>query len=123
MHLNMFYLGFRKSYIFLRSVNYFCKSFHRRSLTGFRSSHGRCSIKKVFLGISQNSLENTCARVSFFSFRHVTLLKKRLWHRCFHVSFGKVLRIRFFKEHLQWLLLSVLNTTLLKTTPKKSKVQ
>ena len=119
----MFYLGFRKSYIFLRSVNYFCKSFHRRSLTGFRSSHWRYSIKKVFLRISQNSLENTCARASFFSLRSATLLKKRLWHRCFHVSFGKVLRIRFFKEHLQWLLLSVPNTPLLKTTPKKSKVQ
>ena len=26
----------------------------------------RCSAKKVFLEISQNSQENTCARVSFF---------------------------------------------------------
>ena len=25
----------------------------------------RCSVKKVFLEISQNSRENTCARVSF----------------------------------------------------------
>ena len=25
----------------------------------------RCSVKKVFLGISQNSQENTCPRVSF----------------------------------------------------------
>ena len=25
-----------------------------------------CSVKKVFLGISQNSQENTCARFSFF---------------------------------------------------------
>ena len=25
----------------------------------------RCSVKKVFLGISQKSQENTCARVSF----------------------------------------------------------
>ena len=30
-----------------------------------RSSHRRCSLKKVFLEISQNSQENTCARVSF----------------------------------------------------------
>ena len=30
-----------------------------------RSSHQRCAIKKVFLGISQNSQENTCVRVSF----------------------------------------------------------
>ena len=26
----------------------------------------RCSVKKVFLEISRNSLENTCARVSLF---------------------------------------------------------
>ena len=31
----------------------------------YRSSHQRCSIKKVFLKILQNSQENTCARVSF----------------------------------------------------------
>ena len=30
-----------------------------------RSSHQRCSVKKEFLEISQNSQENTCARVSF----------------------------------------------------------
>ena len=30
-----------------------------------RSSHRRCCKKKVFLEISQNSQENTCARVSF----------------------------------------------------------
>ena len=27
----------------------------------------RCSVKMVFLDISQNSQENTCARVSFFN--------------------------------------------------------
>ena len=27
----------------------------------------KCSVKKVLLEISQNSLENTCARVSFFN--------------------------------------------------------
>ena len=27
----------------------------------------RCSLKKMFLKISQNSQENTCARVSFFN--------------------------------------------------------
>ena len=30
-----------------------------------RSSHWRCFLKKVFLEISQNSQENTCARVFF----------------------------------------------------------
>ena len=34
-----------------------------------------------------------------------TLLKKRLWHRCFPVNFAKFLRTPFFTEHLWWLLL------------------
>ena len=45
----------------------------------------RCSVKKVFLEISENSLENTCARV----LRPATLFKKGLWHRCFPVNFPK----------------------------------
>ena len=49
----------------------------------FRSSLQTCSVKKVSLEISQNSQENTCARV--------TLLKKGLWHRCFPVNFVKFL--------------------------------
>ena len=32
----------------------------------FQSSHRKCSIKKGFLHISENSQENTCASVSFF---------------------------------------------------------
>ena len=36
-----------------------------------------------------------------------TLLKKRLWHRCFPVNFAKFLRTSFFTEHLRWLLLYV----------------
>ena len=37
--------------------------------------------------------------------RPVTLLKKRLRHRCFPVNFGKFLRTTFPTEHVQWLLL------------------
>ena len=48
----------------------------------------RCSVKKVFIEISQNSQENTSARVSFLiMLRPATSLKKRLWHRCFPVNF------------------------------------
>ena len=63
----------------------------------------RCSVEKVFLKISQNSPENTCARVSFLiklQARPVTLLKKRLWYRCFPVNFAKFLGAPFFIEHL-----------------------
>ena len=38
--------------------------------------------------------------------RPVTLLKKRLWHRSFPVSFPKFLRTPIFIEHLWWLLLN-----------------
>ena len=55
----------------------------------FRNS--RPEVLKMFLKISQNSQENTCARVSFFA----TLLKKRLWHKCFPVSFAKFSRAHF----------------------------
>ena len=34
-----------------------------------------------------------------------TLLKKRLWHRCFPVNFVAFLRTPFFTENLWWLLL------------------
>ena len=34
------------------------------NISSCRSSHQRCSVKKLFLEFSQNSQENTCARVS-----------------------------------------------------------
>ena len=41
--------------------------------------------------------------------RAATLLKKRLWHRCFPVNFAILLRTPSFTEHLRWLLLNVFN--------------
>ena len=69
----------------------------------------RCYVKKVFREISQNSQESTCVRVSVLISRRseaATLLKKRTWHTCFPVNFGKFLRTPFIMEHLWWLLLS-----------------
>ena len=62
-------------------------------------SYRRCSVK-VFLEVSQNSQENTCARVSF-------LIKSqaRTWHRCFPVKFAKILRTSFLQNTSGWLLL------------------
>ena len=60
----------------------------------------RCSLRKLFLEISQNYEENTCTRVSFLIKLQAvpaTLLKKRLCHRCFPVNFAKFLRTRFLK--------------------------
>ena len=51
-----------------------------------------------------NSQKNTCVRVSFFNkvagLKPATLLKKRLWHRCFLVNFEKFLRAPFYRTPL-----------------------
>ena len=63
-----------------QAVPNFCRHYY------FRSSHVRCSVKKVLLEISQNSQENTCARDSFWiklQARPATLSKNNLWYRCF----------------------------------------
>ena len=62
----------------------------------------RCSVKKVFF------TGKYLCRSLFFNkvagLRPETLLKKRLWHRCFPMNFAKVLGTAFFTEHLRWLL-------------------
>ena len=69
-----------------------------------RSSHQGCPMKEVFLKISQNSQENTCARVSFL-IKLLDLLKNRLWHSCFPVDFAKFLRTPFLENTFGLLLL------------------
>ena len=64
----------------------------------------RCSVKK---GVLRNFAKSTGKhlRQSFFfnkvaSLRPATLLKKRLWHRCFPVDFGEISKNTFFTKHL-----------------------
>ena len=64
----------------------------------YRSSHQRCSVKKVFLEILQNSQENTCARDSFWIKLQAWGLKKSLWHRCFPVNFANCLKAPFLQN-------------------------
>ena len=81
--------------------------------------------KRVLLEISQNSQENTCARVSFLIKLQAwpaTLLKKRPWHRCFPVTFAKFLGAPFFKEHLRWLLLFVEKSDLISCVEKEHEI-
>ena len=58
----------------------------------------RRSVKKVFLEISENSREDTCARASFLIKLQAAcnFIKTRLWDRCFPVNFLKFLRTPFF---------------------------
>ena len=60
--------------------------------------------------------------------RSATLLKKRLWHRCFSVNFAKFLRIPFAQKTsgrlLLWTIASeTLNTKYLDLIKRRSKVQ
>ena len=61
-----------------------------------RSSHQRCSIKKVVLKNFPKLTGKHQRQSLFFSkvsgFRPATLLKKKLWHKCFPVNFAKFLR-------------------------------
>ena len=59
----------------------------------------RCSVKRVFCEISQNSQENTCARDSFNNvadLRPATLLKKESVAQVFYCEFCEIFRNTFF---------------------------
>ena len=67
-----------------------------------RNSHRRCSVRKgvprnfgKFLGkyLYQSLFFNKVAGLSL-----ATLLKRKLWHRCFPVNFAKFLRIPFLQN-------------------------
>ena len=94
-----------------KKINLFLhyKLFHKFDSLATEAVALRCSVKNVFLEILQNSQENTLCQGLFFnkvaSLNPATLLKKRLWHRCFPVNFEKFLRTLFLTEHLWRLVL------------------
>ena len=68
----------------------------------------RCSVKKVFLEISQNLQENTCARVSFLIKLQAlacNFIKKETLAQVFSYEFCETSNKTFLLEHLWWLLL------------------
>ena len=100
-------LGYSRvfSRVLLAVINFRKLTYFQLVIRQKQSSRVFC--KKVFLKISQNSQESTHARVSFLiklQARPATLLKRRLWHRCFPLNFAKFSRAPFFIEHLPWLL-------------------
>ena len=63
--------------------------------------------KDVLENFAKFTVKHLCQSLFFnkvAGLRPATLLKKRLWHRCFTVNFAKFLRTPFFIEHLWWLL-------------------
>ena len=57
--------------------------------------------KKVFLEISQNSQENTCARISFLiKLQACNFIKKETLTQVFSCEFCEIFKNTFFTEHL-----------------------
>ena len=67
-----------------------------------RSSHQRCFVRKGILRNFEKLTGKHMCQSLFFNkvagLRAATLLKKRLWHRCFSVNFAKFLRTPFFQN-------------------------
>ena len=70
----------------------------------------RCSVEKVFLGISRNSQETTCASLFFNNVaglrpKACNFIKKETLAQVFSCEFYEISNNTFFTEHLRWLLL------------------
>ena len=76
-----------------------------KRMTFYRSSHQRCSMQKDvrrnFTKFTEKNLYQSLTFNKVAGLRPATLLKKRLWHRCFPVNFAKFLGIPFFTEHVR----------------------
>ena len=72
----------------------------------YRSSHQMCSVKKsVLRNFEKFTGKHLCQSIFFNKVAGLsprlspaTLLKKRLWHRCFPVNFAKFLRTPFLQN-------------------------
>ena len=99
--------------IFLRSFGNGSNTQHGKLLRFLWSSYLRSSIKKVFLNISQNSLENTWVGVSISINLHASVLqlyqKRRLRHRCFPLNSVNFSEHLFFQNTSEQLLLNFTN--------------
>ena len=106
-HLRWLLLNFCGSkYFFVAEHGIYCWQSRQ-----FRSSHQRCSVRKgVLRNFAILTGKHKCQSL-FFSkvagLRSATLLKKRLWHKCFSVNIAKFLRTPFLQNTYGLLLLPV----------------
>ena len=74
-------------------------------LMQYKSSHRRCSERKgIFRNFAKfiwKHLHQSLVFNKVAGLRLATLLKKRLWHRCFTVNFCEISKNAFFTEHLR----------------------
>ena len=98
----------------------FCTKFNKNKFapkllrTLLVNNSGEAATRGVLRNFTKFTGKHLCQ--SFFfnkvaGLRPATLLKKRLWHRCFPVNFAKFPRTSFHTEHLQWLLLKKENNS------------
>ena len=77
----------------------------------YRSIHKRCFIKKgVLKNFAKFTGKHLCQSLFFnkvAGLKPATLLKKRLWHRCFPVNSAKFLRASFLQNTSRRLLLNI----------------
>ena len=65
-----------------------------------RSNHQRCSVRKSVLRNFAKFTGKHLCQVLFYNKGPASLLKKRLWHRCFPMNFVKFLRTPFHRTPL-----------------------
>ena len=68
-----------------------------------RSSHRKCSVRKDLLrNFAKLTGKHLCQSLFFteVGLRPATLLKKRLWHKCFPVNFAKIFKTSFLPPRL-----------------------
>ena len=92
---------------FFKNTSVVAKCKRNTSVSKWRSSRPEVFCKKgVLRNFANFTRKHLCHSLFFNKVAGLaTLLKKRLWHRCFPVKFVKFLRTSFFIEHLWWLLL------------------
>ena len=95
-----FFQGVLKWNIGLKWINwYFVMPYITEAVTR------KCSVKKVFLKISQNLQENICARVSFLIKLQASacnFIKKETLTQMFSCEFCKIFKSTIFYRTLRW---------------------
>ena len=89
------------SYVRSQDLRFYLTSLHNKSFieSGSEAVVQRCSVAKdVFRNFAKLTEKHICQSLFLIKLqasRPATLLKKRLWHRCFPVNFAKFLRTPF----------------------------
>ena len=103
-----------------RMVSSLCQSYYffvcDSFIATFRSSHQKCSVRKDVLRNFTNFTAKHLCQSLFVNkaagLTPATLLKKRLWHRCFSMNFVTFLRTRFLQNASERLLLNIVHLKL-----------